>query len=126
MKKKNAGGRYTALYDGSCHLCSGAVARLRARDREGVLDFVSFRSPGVEERFPDLSPEALEESLHLVGPDGETWEGARAVEEILRILPGWGWLTWAFRVPLVRPLARATYRFVARNRYRVSCGSHCS
>ena len=117
---------YTVLYDGNCPLCTGWVDRLASWDREGDLSFLSAGDPRVGERFPHIPPAALEESLHLVGPGGEVWEGAEAVEKLLRVLPGWGWMTWTFHLPLVRPLARRVYRVVARNRYRSTCTDHCA
>jgi predicted DCC family thiol-disulfide oxidoreductase YuxK len=110
-------GRYTVLYDGDCPICRGSVSRLEAKDREGILDFVPAKAPEVGEEFSWLSPDALREAVHVVGPDGKTWVGVEAMEELARVLPGWRWLSWALRVPLVRPLAERIYAWVARNRY---------
>jgi predicted DCC family thiol-disulfide oxidoreductase YuxK len=108
---------YTVLYDGDCPVCRESVSRLEAQDREGVLAFTPAQAPEVEEDFPWISREALREAVHLVGPDGKTWVGVGAMEKLARVLPGWRWLGWALRVPLVRPLAERVYAWVARNRY---------
>jgi predicted DCC family thiol-disulfide oxidoreductase YuxK len=90
---------------------------LEARDREGTLVFTPAQAPEVREKFPWISREALAESVHLVGPAGKTWVGVEAMEELARILPGWRWLSWALRIPLMRPAAKRLYGWVARNRY---------
>jgi predicted DCC family thiol-disulfide oxidoreductase YuxK len=122
----NPSGAYTLLYDGECPLCLRAVSRVEAWDREGRVGLLPTQDPGVGERFPWLSEEALMGSIHLVGPGKETWEGVGAVEELARILPRWRWAAWLFRLPLVRPLGRRVYGWVARHRYRMSCDHHCS
>ena len=126
MEVASGQGPWAVLYDGNCPVCRGAVDRLRAWDREGRLSFVSAQDPAVASRFPEVSPEDLRESLHVVDSQGRTWRGARAVEALVRILPGWRWAGWLFRLPLVRPLAEAVYRWVARNRYRLFCREHCT
>jgi predicted DCC family thiol-disulfide oxidoreductase YuxK len=86
---------------------------------------MTAEDPSAGVRFPWISRESLEESIHLVALDGRTWEGAGAVEMLVGILPGWRWASFLFRLPLARPAARRIYRWVARNRYRLSCGDHC-
>ena len=108
---------YTVLYDGDCPVCRESVARLGVRDPKGVLIFTPAQAPEVKDTFPWISGEALRESVHLVGPDGETWGGVGAMDELARVLPGWRWLRWALRVPLARPMAERVYAWVARNRY---------
>ena len=56
----------------------------------------------------------------------KTWEGARAVEQLVRVLPRGPRLGWVFRLPFARPLFAWGYRNFARNRRRFGCGEHCS
>jgi len=112
-------GTYAVLFDGTCPICVSSVSRLRTWDRKGVLRFVPSQDPGVEEHFPWIPPSSLAGALHLVGPEGETWEGAAAVEKVMRLLPLWRRGAWLFDLPLVRPLARRVYGWVAGNRYRL-------
>ena len=72
------------------------------------------------------SPDPQMESLQLIGPTGRMWEGAAAVEQLLTILPRGRMIAWIFHVPFVRGIADRVYRWVARNRYRLGCGEHCS
>jgi predicted DCC family thiol-disulfide oxidoreductase YuxK len=65
------------------------------------------------------------DSVQLIGPGGQTWQGAAAVERILDVMPRGRWLTWVFSIPYVRVFAEWFYRWFARNRYRLGCGEHC-
>jgi predicted DCC family thiol-disulfide oxidoreductase YuxK len=58
--------------------------------------------------------------------DGKTWQGAAALEELLKVLPRGRLVSWMFRIPFARPVAEKFYRLFARNRYRIGCGEHCS
>jgi predicted DCC family thiol-disulfide oxidoreductase YuxK len=63
----------------------------------------------------------MAESVHVVAPDGSTWHGAGAAEQLAHLLPG-GWpLALLFRVPLVRRCADGIYRRVARTRTSSGC-----
>lgn len=118
-------GHYTVVYDGACGFCQRIVSVLRRWDR-GMLEIVPYQASAVQARFPWIPARAYEQSLQLVGPDGETWQGAAAIEQILGVLPRGRLIAWIFRVPLVRPLAERLYRWVARNRYHLGCAEHCS
>ena len=125
MVKAQGEEEFTVLYDGECAVCRAAVERLRAWDKTGALSFMTAQDPSARVRFPWISREDLEESIHLVALDGRTWEGASAVEMLVGVLPSWRWASFLFRFPLARPVARRIYRWVAMNRYRLSCGDHC-
>jgi predicted DCC family thiol-disulfide oxidoreductase YuxK len=129
--KDNAGAHamrdvaYTVVYDGTCAVCQRIVSVLRRWDR-GMLEVVPFQAPAVQSRFPWIPARAYEESLQLVGPDGETWQGAAAIEQVLKLLPRGQLIAWILGLPLVRPVAERLYRWFARNRYRLGCTDHCS
>ena len=116
---------YTVVYDGTCKVCGRIVDALREWDREGMLEIVASQQPGVQARFPWIPARAYAESVQLVARDGTTFQGARAVEEIIAVLPRGRWIAWIFRVPFVRPIAERFYRWFARNRYKLGCGEHC-
>ncbi len=75
------------------------------------------------------TPDASASGCRAPGPDASphaTWEGALAVERLLRVLPRGPRLGWVFRVPFARPLFAWGYRSFARNRRRFGCGKHCA
>lgn len=118
--------RHTLIFDGECGICGRSVAWVEARDGNGEIECIPYQSPSVPQRFPQISLEEMQSAMQLVAPDGTRWEGARAVEELLTLLPRWRVVAALFRVPGARVLARMGYRLVARNRRQLGCGTHCS
>lgn len=116
---------YTVIYDGACRVCGRLAGALEKWDRNHQLLIVPSQAPGVKARFPWIPAQAYQESLQLVGPDGKTWQGAEAIEQLLRILPRWRAFSVLFKIPLVQTLADRFYRWFARNRYHLGCGEHC-
>jgi predicted DCC family thiol-disulfide oxidoreductase YuxK len=116
---------YTVVYDGDCTVCTRLANALRPWDRGQQLEVVSSQQPGVMARFPWIPPRAYAEALQLIADDGTTSQGAAAVEQLLNVLPRGPLISWIFKVPFVRTLADRFYRWFARNRYRLGCGSHC-
>ena len=118
---------YTVVYDGQCKVCGRVVKLLRKWDaRSGLLEIIPSQTPGLHARFPWIPARAYLESVQLVGPGGQTWQGAAAVERLLDALPKGKLVTWVFSIPFARPLAERFYRWFARNRYRLGCGEHCT
>jgi predicted DCC family thiol-disulfide oxidoreductase YuxK len=116
---------HVLIFDGACPMCVRWMGRVRHWDEHDSFEYVPLQDPSVPHRFPELDPDALATAMHLVGPDGEVWSGAAAVERILDLLPLGRWLGWLFRLPFARPIADRVYRRVAENRSRLGCGSHC-
>ena len=89
---------------------SPRAAGSRASGSRARLDAPGSRTSGCFEPGPGAAPR-------------ETWEGARAIEQLLRVLPRGARLRWVFQLPLARPLFALGYRTFARNRRRFGCGS---
>ena len=117
---------YTLVFDGTCKICTRLVKVIRGWDRFERFEIVASQAPGVQPRFPWIPAEAYRESVQLIGPGGSTWQGAAAVERVLDVLPKGKLITWIFSIPGARPLAERIYRWVARNRYKLGCGEHCT
>jgi predicted DCC family thiol-disulfide oxidoreductase YuxK len=117
---------YTVVYDGACRVC-GRLARILARwDDRGCFEIIPSQQHGVRARFPWIPDRAYAESLQLIRrSDWRTWQGAAAIEQLLTVLPRGRWISWIFRIPLVRVIADRLYRWFARNRYHLGCGEHC-
>ena len=117
--------RYTVIYDGDCRVCSRLVDVLRRWDHGRRLEIVPSQQSGVTTRFPWISVRAYADALQLIASNGTTWEGARAIDQLLDVLPRGPWIAWAFRIPYARVFADRAYRWFARNRYRLGCAAHC-
>ncbi len=114
------------LYDGHCQLCVAGARRLSAWARPGAIQLANFQEPGVLERFPGLTHGQCMQAMHLVEPDGRVF---RAFEAAVAALLTRGWLfAWArlYYLPGLRLLCDLAYRWVARNRYRLTGGARCS
>lgn len=118
---KGVTGRAVVIYDGTCGLCQGSVGWVSRRARPDAFEFLPCQAPERHARYPAIAEATCMEAIQLVLPDGRVLGGADALPEILRRLRGWRWAAALFRLPgagLVAPLA---YRWIARNRYRISC-----
>ena len=116
---------YTVVYDGTCKVCGRLVALLRTWDRREEIEVVPSQQPGVMARFPWIPARAYVEAVQLIGPDGRTWSGAAAIEQLLNVLPRGRLLSWVLKIPFVRLVADRFYKWFARNRYQFGCGDHC-
>lgn len=125
LEPQGVGRPYTLVYDGMCRVCNRTANVLRTWDRRREIEVVASQAPGVMPRFPWIPARAFVEAIQLVGPGGETWQGAAAIEQLLGVLPRGRWIAWVFKVPFVRTLADKFYRWFARNRYHLGCGEHC-
>jgi predicted DCC family thiol-disulfide oxidoreductase YuxK len=118
---------YTVIYDGTCGVCTRMVRLLDSWDRDHVLEIIPSQAPGARERFPWIPASAYAESVQVIrASDGETWQAAAALEELIKVLPKGRVVSWLFNVPFARPLADRFYGWFARNRYRMGCVEHCA
>jgi predicted DCC family thiol-disulfide oxidoreductase YuxK len=103
------------LFDGHCRFCVAQTARL-VRWTGGRIEPLSFREPGVLERFPQVSAADCERAMQLVLPDGRVLAGADAALAALALRPALAPLAALGRLPGLRQALRAGYRVIAANR----------
>jgi predicted DCC family thiol-disulfide oxidoreductase YuxK len=125
MASRGTGRPYTLVFDGMCKVCNRLAKVLQKWDSRDEIEVVPSQAPGVLARFPWIPARAYTQAIQLVRYDGETWQGAAAIEQLLGILPRGRLISWVFRIPYVRVLADRFYRWFARNRYKLGCGEHC-
>jgi len=116
---------YTVVFDGTCRMCNRLARLLERWDSDRQIEVVPSQAPGVMARFPWIPARAYTEALQMIGPEGRTWQGAAAIEQLLDILPKGRLISWLFRIPGLRRIADRLYRWVAKNRYHLGCGEHC-
>ncbi len=107
--------RPTLIYDGECGFCRAAIERVRRWDRERRLATIPLQDGARVAAF-GIPLAALAAAMHLILPDGRVFAGADAAPELLRLLPGKGWLAWLWRLPGVPALARRVYARIAARR----------
>src|SRR5882724_8033407 len=111
------------FYDGDCPLCTSAVRRFGPLLRTRGFEPRPLQAPWIGKK-PGLSPEQLLIEMRLLLPDGRLYGGADALLQIAQRY-WWAWPLYLLgRLPGAKPLLRAIYRRIARNRYCISgvCG----
>ncbi len=117
-------GAVVVVYDGDCGFCRRSVDEIRRRDRDKRMVYLPRRTPGIEARIPGLAEGDFDTGIRVVDRDGTIHVGADGIRHIASQLPVWRRLAWAYDLPVIRPLARRIYAWVAANRMRISqaCG----
>ena len=117
-------GTDVVVYDGNCRICSAQVCKLPWWDCQKKLSYLSLHDPQVAERWPDLTKERLMLEMCIVDTNGNRHWGAGAVRYLTRRLRRLWWAMPLTYFPGSMILWRPAYRWVARNRYRLS-GDSC-
>lgn len=103
------------LFDGVCVFCSRWVAFVLARDAAGAFRFATVQSRFGRALAARLGIDAEAPETNAVVLGGRAFCKSDAAIEVLRRLPGWGWVSVLRLVP--RALRDRAYDLVARNRY---------
>ena len=110
-------------YDGDCGFCLRWVNRLRRLDRAGQVSWVAFQSlpePPRGVTWDDLKRAAYLDPHPDTGA-GPLHEGFYAFRQLSRRIPLLFPLAPLFWLPGMGRLGQPVYRWIAANRYRLSC-----
>lgn len=109
----------TLYFDGNCPFCRAQMDKLGAWDRTGRLAFVDIAQPGFDPAPLGADMAALNREVYSRTRDGRVLVG---IDTMLAAYPlvGRRWRVLPLRVPLLRQLCAALYRWFARNRYTFS------
>lgn len=115
-------------FDGGCGMCTRARDALVRWDRTGNLDTAPFQRPGTAELL-GIPAERLRDSVWWLDSSGAVYGGAEAFNAALSAALGTRLPTRIYRMPGIRSLQEAAYRWVAAHRYRFPgatpyCESH--
>jgi predicted DCC family thiol-disulfide oxidoreductase YuxK len=127
MNNKAAG---ILFFDGACGMCTRSRDLLLKMDRTGNLHTEPLQSPGTAERL-GIAPASLLESVRWLDSSGTVYSGAEAANAALSAAIGSRIPLAIYRIPGVRFIEEAVYRWVAAHRYRFPgttpyCESHPS
>ncbi|RIK79939.1 MAG: DUF393 domain-containing protein [Planctomycetota bacterium] len=115
-------GADVVIFDGNCGICSAQVRKLLWWDCQQRLAYLSLHDPEVQRRFPDLSHDRLMQEMAIVDRGGRRHWGPEAIRYLTRRLRRLWWAAPLAHFPGSMLLWRPLYRWVARNRYRLSGG----
>ena len=118
----------TLIFDGECGFCTRSRDLLIKLDRRHRMRTVPLQRPGVAEQA-GVSEDELRKAVYWLAEDGSKFSGAEAVNAALSAALGSGIPLRIYRLPGVRALQDAAYRWVAANRHRLPgktpwCTSH--
>lgn len=108
----------TLVFDGECGFCTRSVTMLNRLDRHGRIRRLPLQSAQAR-RVTGLDQARLRESVRWVTPAGECWSGAHAVNAALAAAIGTRLPLLVYRLPGMRALQEAAYRWVSANRHRL-------
>jgi predicted DCC family thiol-disulfide oxidoreductase YuxK len=112
------------IYDGHCGICTGQIRKLPKWDPEGKLAYMSLHDPEVTRRWPDLSHERMMQEMVIVDRHGNRHWGPESIRYLSRRLRRLAWASPFLHFPGSMLVWRPLYRWIARNRYRLS-GTAC-
>lgn len=117
-KKAQSSHRWAFYYDGDCDFCTRVVRGLSRIDFFRQVQWVPFQA--LEEPLPGLTWQDLDRAAYLSTGQGRLHEGFYGFRMLtLRLLPLVP-LAPLFWFPGMNLLGVPVYRWIARNRYRIS------
>lgn len=101
------------LYNGRCPICRAEISQYarRAKELGAPLLFEDLHETPLEEWH--LSPDEAKRRIHAHLPDGRRVSGIAAFAAIWDHLPKMRWMARAVRLPVLGPLARLAYDYIA-------------
>jgi predicted DCC family thiol-disulfide oxidoreductase YuxK len=116
------------FFDGACGMCTRSVNFLIAHDRTSILETAPLQSPGVSERL-GIPDDQLLEAMRWLDASGAIYTGAEAWAAAWSVALGTRLPLRFYRIPGIRFIQNAVYRWVANHRYRFRgttpyCESH--
>jgi len=113
------------VYDGDCKICTAQVRKLPWWDCQQRLSYLSLHDPEVARRWPDMSHERLMTEMCIVDTRGRRHWGPEAIRYLTRRLRRMWWAAPLLHFPGSMLLGRPLYRWIAKNRYRLSGNETC-
>ncbi|MEM9206290.1 MAG: DUF393 domain-containing protein [Pseudomonadota bacterium] len=100
------------FYDGGCPICVWEVDLYGRMDKSGAIAWVDIEALDDAGLPTGKTREELLGKFHVreTGGDGGWHIGVDAFSRIWRVLPGFKYAWWIFRVPVIRQLAEVGYR----------------
>lgn len=111
--------QFTLFFDSACPLCAKEMARLARWDQHARLAYIDIQEPGFDAARYGSSLAAMDAELHALTADGKMLVGIDAIIAAYTAV-GKSWMIWPLKPALTRGFWQRTYRWFARNRYRMS------
>ncbi|OBF93091.1 thiol-disulfide oxidoreductase [Mycobacterium sp. 852002-51152_SCH6134967] len=118
----------TLFFDGNCGMCTRAVYFVLKMNRTGDLRTAPLQGEGVAERL-GIPQSRILDVARWHDQSGAVYDGAQAVNAAVAAALGTRIPLLVYRIPGIRALQDAVYRYVASHRHRFPgttpyCESH--
>ena len=118
-----SGSHGTCIFDGQCGICRRSV---RLAVKVGArCEFIPSQSVDFGLQPAGVTAERCTREVVFVDAQDQVYGGALAVSQVL-LVSKLRWVGVVIAAPVVLPVAQATYRWVARNRWRIPAREYCS
>jgi predicted DCC family thiol-disulfide oxidoreductase YuxK len=107
----------TLYFDGKCGMCTRAVYFVQRLDRTGDLRTAPLQSDDAPQRL-GVPPSRILEAVRWLDDRGDVYAGAEAANAAMAVALGTRLPLRVYRIPGMRALQDAIYRYVAGHRYR--------
>ncbi|BBY91947.1 hypothetical protein MGALJ_16160 [Mycobacterium gallinarum] len=107
----------TLFFDGNCGMCTRSRNFLLKLNRTGDLHTEPLQTPGTAERL-GVADSNLMDSVRWLDTEGNVYAGAEAANAAVSVALGTRIPLMIYRIPGIRSLEEAVYRWVADHRYR--------
>ncbi|WP_326546558.1 DUF393 domain-containing protein [Mycolicibacterium sp. ND9-15] len=107
----------TLFFDGNCGMCTRAVYFIVKLNRTKKLGTATLQSDGVAERLGIPESQILD-AARWHDASGDVFAGAEAMNAAVAAALGTRLPLLVYRIPGVRALQEAVYRYVAEHRHR--------
>lgn len=105
------------LFDGTCHLCHGAVKFLIRRDKNGQIRYAPLQSETGKRLISDYSKlSTVPDGVALFENGNITFESEAALRSLTYLNRAWRFLSVLRFIPSF--IRQPVYRFIAKNRYK--------
>ena len=116
------------FFDGECGMCTRSRDFLLKLNRTGDVRTEPHQSAGTAESL-GISPDRLMDSVWWLDASGQVYSGAEAANAAVSAALGTQLPLLVYRIPGMRSLQEAVYRWIADHRYRFPgttpyCESH--
>ncbi|BAQ66670.1 thiol-disulfide oxidoreductase DCC family protein [Geminocystis sp. NIES-3709] len=112
--------KYCVIYDGNCNFCVNFVQLLEKFDRGKLFNYIPMQETKVLEQL-NITTEDCQLGMIVINQDNlsERWQGDKAAEKIIELLPNGQIFITAYRgIPGLGWLGENSYLQVRDNRYK--------
>ena len=104
----------TIYYDGLCQLCSREIDAFQVLVRDGSLAYVDISLPEFDAAAHGVDPVVVNRHMHVRDEEsGRMLIGVDALAGMWECVPGFRWLAWLTRLPVLRQISDVGYEVFA-------------